>query len=353
MFIFDAIRSGDANEVMRLLNTNPSLLGVYMSGDTWETRGTPLIQAATAGHLEIVKLLTGKGADIHARRPHEKTALHCAAEHGHEEVVAHLLDKGAQPSHQIESGNTPLMLAIRNGHTRVALRILDHMGGQGLEAKCKSEGRTALHLAVHEGHMELVPILLNHGARADTTDIFGTSALQTAVDWGHLEIVQLIVYRLGPQALHEVDPKGDILLHSALKWGSERMVMYLLSKGPWPTMRDGNGETALMCAARCASSKVLRSLLEYTEGQGLNDRSSDGNTALHYAVLHNRPDNVRVLLLAGADPTIVDVLQRTPRMLAQQDTDCPRSAEVLKVRECINTLFDVEGRPTRFEASSH
>jgi ankyrin repeat protein len=342
MSIFDAIRSGDANEVMRLLNTDPSLLeGVDMPWRGLGYRRTPLIHAAARGQLEIVELLTEKGADIHATTSLAQTALHWAAQEGHEEVVAYLLDKGVLASHQDSSGGMPVMLAIRNRHTRVALLLLEHMGahnllgGQGLEARCRYEGHTALQFAVRWGRMDLVAMLLEHGARADTTDRYGTSALQTAVDQGHLEIVKLLVECLGSQALHEGDSRGKVLLHSALKWGSEEMVMYLLSKGPWPTVRDQNGETALMCGARSAFIQVLQRLLEYTARQGLNDRSSDGKTALHYAVLDERPENVRALLLAGADPTIEDDLQRTPRMLAQQSTDCPRSAEVFKVRECI------------------
>jgi ankyrin repeat protein len=340
MAIFRAISSGDANEVMRLLNTDPSLLeGVHMSGGTYEHRMTPLITAAAANQLEIVKLLRGKGADIHARTSRSETALHWAASRGHEEVVVYLLDKGALPSHQSHRGNTPLMLAVTNGHARVALCLLKHMGGEGLEASCHQFGYTALHLAVRWACTEVVPILLNHGARADTTSRDGTSALQTAMQchWCPLEIVKLLVDRLGPQVLHKRDPISGSLLHIALRRVCDEKVTYLLSKGPWHTMRDQNGETALMimCGARWVSIRILQRFLEHTAGQGLNDRSNDGKTALHYAVLHNCHEHVRALLLAGADPTIEDDLQRTPRMLAQQDTDYPRSAEVFKVRECI------------------
>jgi ankyrin repeat protein len=130
MSMFDAIRSGDANEVMRLLNTDPSLLeGVDMSRRMWGTGLTPLIHAADLGQLEIVKLLTAKGADIHATTSRARTALHLATTWGREEVVAHLLENGARMSDRDDGGNTPLMLAARIGGPRVALRLLEHMGG--------------------------------------------------------------------------------------------------------------------------------------------------------------------------------------------------------------------------------
>jgi ankyrin repeat protein len=130
MSIFHAIDSGDASKVMRLLNTDPSLLeGANMSRGIWGTGTTPLIHAADMGQLEIVKLLTAKGANIHATTSRAKTALHLATTWGREEVVAHLLDNGARTSDRDEIGHTPLMLAARIGRPRVALRLLEHMGG--------------------------------------------------------------------------------------------------------------------------------------------------------------------------------------------------------------------------------
>jgi ankyrin repeat protein len=342
MAMFRAIDSGDVNEVMRLVNTDPSLLeGVDMSRRMWGTGLTPLIHAADLGQLEIVKLLTGKGADIHATTSRAETALHLAAARGHEEVVAYLLDNGAQASHQTQGGHTPLMLAIRYDHTRVALRLLNHMGGHGLEAVSDYERHTALHIAVRWGYTELVTILLDHEARADTTDRYGTSALQTAVYEGHLGIVKLLVDYLGPQALHERDPRRGSILHVALRdlgRRSEKMTMYLLSKGLRPTVRDDHGETALMCGAKWASTKVLQGLLEHTAGQGLNDRFSDGKTALHYAVLRDCHENVRALLLAGADPTIVDDLHMTPRQLADEFKR-RKSIAVFKVSTRLVAIF--------------
>jgi ankyrin repeat protein len=125
----------------------------------------------------------------------------------------------------------------------------------------------------------------------------------------------------------------------ALEKRSEKMVMCLLSTGPWPILRDREGRTALMCAAGRASITVVRRLLEHTAGQGLNARSSDGKTALHYAVLHDRPENVRALLLADADPTIVDTfLHRTPRQWAEKGKR-RESVEVFKVSTRVVAIF--------------
>jgi ankyrin repeat protein len=318
MPIFMAISLGNANEVMRLLNTDPSLLEA--AGMPWDMKGirmTPLIHAASAGRLEIVKLLIGKGVDIHATASHAQTALHLAATHGHEEVVAYLLEHGAQTGHQDVFGDTPLMSAVRMGRPRGALLLLEHMGGQGLEASCPYGGYTALHRAVHQGCMDLVAALLNHGARADTTSRDGTSALQTAVRSGHLGVVRLLVDKLGSEALQVRDAGGRSLLHAVMQEGREELVGYLLSNGLTPSMRDNRRETALMCGARSRSIRVMWRLLGHMGGKGLDERDNDGKTALHWAVCRYQPENVRALLVAGADPTIVDNDGETPRQCTE------------------------------------
>jgi ankyrin repeat protein len=318
MSIFDAIDTGDMNEVMRLLNTDPSLL----EGVNDHHQGyTPAIYAARTGRLEMVKVLDKKGANIYAASHYGTTALHLAASQGHKEMVAYLLDKCANPFFSSDTGSTALMFAARNGHVRVALLLLEHVGIQGLEARDDS-GHTALFLASRGGHEEMVAHLLRQGARADTRNIVNKSALRGAVEGGHLGVVKLLVDKLGSEALQERNGEGRSLLHCAADMRHEDIVVYLLANGLRPNMsnmRSNRGETALMCGARSPSIKVMRRLLRHMGaqsslgGQGLDERDNDGKAALHWAVCRNQPANVRALLVAGADPTIMDNNGKTPR----------------------------------------
>jgi ankyrin repeat protein len=258
--IFRAINSGNASEVLRLLNADPRLLNKADVAQQAVARlskpglpriwATPLMYAARLGKLDMVKLLREAGAEINAGTG-GRTALHWAGEFGHEEVVAYLLDQGARPGPRGANGPTPLMLACVRGHVRVALLLLDHMGGQGLEARGGYFTYTALYAAVRSGYERLVAQLLGHGARADT--------------------------------------------------------------------RDGKGVSALMLGAEGRSVGILRGLLQHIGGEGLDERDNAGYTAMHIAVHHDRPANVRALLLAGADPTIMDNQGRTPYVLADEE----------------------------------
>lgn len=71
----------------------------------------PLHEACNHGHLEIVRLLIDKGANINDRGGtlcNGITPLHDAASNGHLELIELMLDNGASPLAQTDSGETPL-----------------------------------------------------------------------------------------------------------------------------------------------------------------------------------------------------------------------------------------------------
>ena len=56
---------------------------------------TPLHDAVSRGHKEVIELLIAKGADVNAKdSTFGRTLLHIAAREGHKEIVELLLAKG-------------------------------------------------------------------------------------------------------------------------------------------------------------------------------------------------------------------------------------------------------------------
>lgn len=78
------------------------------------------MEAASAGHLDIVKLLIAHNADVNAQCATGNTPLMFACGSGHVEVVKELLKHGANVEDQNENGHTPLMEAASAGHVEVA-----------------------------------------------------------------------------------------------------------------------------------------------------------------------------------------------------------------------------------------
>lgn len=86
---------------------------------------TPLFKAAENGHLEVVKFLVSKKADVN-HVGIVRTPLHCAADIGNLEILKFLLEKGADPN-KAGSVNkeTPLHIAASNGHKEIVQLLLE------------------------------------------------------------------------------------------------------------------------------------------------------------------------------------------------------------------------------------
>ena len=72
------------------------LLSAYKDKLNAKTLKLPLYGAAQRGHLEVVKLLVSKGANVDEAAHEGLTPLHRAAFYGHNEVVDYLIGKGAK-----------------------------------------------------------------------------------------------------------------------------------------------------------------------------------------------------------------------------------------------------------------
>lgn len=79
--------------------------------------------------------------------------------------------------------------AVKRGDVRAVLDLL----GRGAEVDARDRyGQTALMLAAHAGHGEVVAALVAHRANLDITAKFGLSALMLAVVAGHADVARLL-----------------------------------------------------------------------------------------------------------------------------------------------------------------
>ncbi len=89
-----------------LVNRLPDYLGFY--------NGLPLRNAAGAGHMEVVKLLLDRGANVNEPEPRVAPfggALHAAVSGRHYAIVRLLLERGADASAMVESSGDVLHMA--------------------------------------------------------------------------------------------------------------------------------------------------------------------------------------------------------------------------------------------------
>ena len=115
---------------------------------------TPLMEAASGGHVDIVKLLITQGADVNAQSSAGNTPLHYAACGGYTDVVKVLIEATANVEEHNENGHTPLMEAASAGHVEVAKQLLK--AGAGINTHSNEFKESALTLACYKGVYKLI-----------------------------------------------------------------------------------------------------------------------------------------------------------------------------------------------------
>ena len=85
-----------------------------------------MISASSAGHLDAVRLLLGKGASPHHVTDQGRTALHYACSKKNVDVVKLLLKEGASVNVQDASGSYPIHRAVAGGDEGILAALLKH-----------------------------------------------------------------------------------------------------------------------------------------------------------------------------------------------------------------------------------
>ncbi|KAK9141627.1 hypothetical protein Syun_011027 [Stephania yunnanensis] len=163
---------------------DPMMEGVLLETENMLARGRmdlplSLCFAALRGDDLLLNQLLRRGLDPNESDNSGRTPLHIAASKGSENCVLLLLDYGADPNSRAEQNCLDL------------LKDLVCYGGD--VTLPKSNGTTALHVAVSEGNIEIVRFLLDQGADMDRQDISGWTPRNLADQQGHDEIKELFL----------------------------------------------------------------------------------------------------------------------------------------------------------------
>ena len=151
--LLTAARDGTPAMVQTLLKARASVNVRNGVGDT------PIMLAALAGNLPVVKLLREAGAEIN--RP-GWTPLHYAAISGHDAVIEYLLSTGADLALTAPNGATPLMLAVLENKGATVKLLL----GYGFDVNARNDkGESALTWARRREFREIEQLLRKAGAK--------------------------------------------------------------------------------------------------------------------------------------------------------------------------------------------
>eukprot|EP00500_Bicosoecida_sp_ms1_P002740 CAMPEP_0203813316 /NCGR_PEP_ID=MMETSP0115-20131106/4646_1 /ASSEMBLY_ACC=CAM_ASM_000227 /TAXON_ID=33651 /ORGANISM="Bicosoecid sp, Strain ms1" /LENGTH=956 /DNA_ID=CAMNT_0050722179 /DNA_START=368 /DNA_END=3235 /DNA_ORIENTATION=- len=165
------------------------------------------------------------------------------------------------------------------------------------------DGRTPLHLAACNGHLDIAKFLLSRGADVNATDRFGGRPLGDAVAHNKVEMARLLRNaggRLGGSP-HEVASK----LCAFAEEGNVQAITMYADAGADVSGGDYDRRTPLHIAASCGREDVVEVLIKLRAA--LNARDRFGGTPLRDAITNKRPRVVKMLRDAGASLGMVDV----------------------------------------------
>lgn len=275
-------------------------LADWLDWRSWPLPARPLVEsdlpaAAIVGDADAVRRLLDLGLPVDATDAQQCTALLRAAGGGHRALVDLLLVRGAEVSRTARTGATPLSAAVSMRQLGIAEALVQ--AGAPLEQRLPG-GVTVLMLAAALGQPDMVARLLSLGAQVDARDDQQLTALHCAA-----------LYGFGARDRSRVLALFDTLLLAGAEADAEAeggLTPLLLLLGVRADPGTQTDEDALLAA--------LERLLD--EDVSLAARDARGFGPLHLAALHGHLEVLRRLRRAGADPSLRDAINRTPREVA-------------------------------------
>ena len=274
--------------------------------DSWN--GTGLIRAAERGHALVVGRLLQAGIDrdhvnrIGYQAIHEAVWLGQDTRRYHDTIRA-LIAGGVELTRRSSNeGLTPLQMAQQRGYPGI-----DAILRAALDPPDLTDPDAALLRAARTGDPDLAALALRAGADIEARDTRQRTPLLLAAANDRVAVARLLV-ALGadPDAL---DDRHDTPWLVTGVTGSVAMLEALLPADPDLTIRNRFGGTSLIPASERGHVDYVERVLQ--TGIDVDHVNALGWTALLEAVIlgDGGPDHqqiVRLLLAAGADPTIGD-----------------------------------------------
>lgn len=242
--------------------------------------------------------------------PFAMLPIHFCATHGLNLVLYRLLDEVITDLEwKVEDGRTALHMAVENGHEHV----VQHLLSQGADADAESvDGRTPLQLALESGNEPIAQLLILRGADVNADFASGETPLSVAVGNYWTSLIQLLLREKADS--NGRLPDGRISLHVTAEVGSGIDIIEMLcDDGADPTFEDDKW-TALHYAAHYGHEAVVSILLKAKEIDKVFDRIEW--TPLHAAIEQEKIEIVRLLARSAKKVSTKLILRRERQQLA-------------------------------------
>ncbi|KAG5844228.1 hypothetical protein ANANG_G00160140 [Anguilla anguilla] len=213
----------------------------------------------------------------------------------------------------IKGDITPLMAAASGGYVDIVKLLLVH--GADVNAQ-SSTGNTALTYACAGGFVDVVKVLLKEGANIEDHNENGHTPLMEAASAGHVEVARVLLEYGAGINTHSNEFKESALTLACYK-GHLDMVRFLLEAGADQEHKTDEMHTALMEACMDGHVEVARLLLD--SGAQVNMPADSFESPLTLAACGGHVELAALLIERGANLEEVNDEGYTPLMEAARE----------------------------------
>ncbi|VIO88614.1 ankyrin repeat domain protein 28, putative [Brugia malayi] len=246
------------------------------------------------------------------------TPLHAAAACGRTVCISLAVELLREKDINVldSSLRTPIMFAISNGFLDCFLTLLPKSDVKLFD----KNGRGLMHRACSLRNELLCKELVNKGADFKSADCNGVTPFHIAARSGDSAIVN---YLLANGVEETADSTGLTAFDWAAMEGNE-CVLHILHG----VNKDANRSMATILAASRGHVEACQFLLQMNM-EYANATDVRGRTALHHAARQGYTKVVSTLLIAGANPSALDVFHISPLMAAASCSDPGYALEII------------------------
>jgi len=213
-------------------------------------------------------------------------------------------------------GMMPLHYAAWKGNVEIVKLLLDH--GADLHATIVEQ--SVIHFAARSGNVEVISILLDKGADVNAKGFMEATPLMYAAARSDLIMARFLLERGAD--IQQKDIQGFTALYNAVENGSPEIIDFLISRGANVNeiSKTSYGyETPLYHAM--LRGRIDNAILLVTKyNANVNTQTADSSTPLHLAVYKGQKEMVDVLLKNKGNPLAKDAKGLTPIELLSEST---------------------------------
>ncbi|XP_068096674.1 E3 ubiquitin-protein ligase MIB2 isoform X3 [Hyperolius riggenbachi] len=286
---------------------NPACLTSYQRDDDANLMTTENAKEPKSTLVSILEKILAQKTDFDS-----PSALVIEAAQGNTSRVREMIQKHPDKVDIRNQGRTALQVASHLGHLEVVKVLLQANANIDLK---DDEGDSALHYAAYGNQAGIVRVLLAKGANADLVNNAKCTALYIAVNKGFADVVQVLC--IPHCAVNVQDLHGDTPLHYAIT-ADYRSIIEILTEVPNIdfTVQNQQGFNLLHHSALKGNELAVRKILDRAR-QLVDSKKEDGFTALHLATLNNHQEVVDILIKEGrCDVNLRNNRNQTPIHLA-------------------------------------